>query len=369
MKKKHKQILTDYEVVSEKIKNDEIPLFEPMTMAQLREVLMQISTILEEKIEENIYVISANSAKSTSNSAILVIELGKEKIYISGYAKVGLINQKAFEKVVSKLKNKLSAKEENPKKNIIKRIVFIVVTLLVIGCILCGINVALTMSSIHNYNIAVKEFNTYVDDYNKIASTTSVDNIEGVASSLQKLNIENESVFEAVKVVLGKNSRKKINKDTNTIYELITDIENSVQIIEQITAPSEKFVTERLKTVPTILEMQSVTKDNNPDGLLNKDGGYTSCIYFSSEKISQEDVPGKDIVSKGTDCGGAVEIYDSLGEANARCEYLSGFDGTVLYSGSYAIIGTMVIRTSYLLTNEEQLELTNNITKALTALK
>ena len=29
-------------------------------------------------------------------------------------------------------------------------------------------------------------------------------------SYLQKLNIENESVFEAVKVVLGKNSRKKI---------------------------------------------------------------------------------------------------------------------------------------------------------------
>ena len=186
---------------------------------------------------------------------------------------------------------------------------------------------------------------------------------------LQKLNIENESVFEAVKVVLGKNSRSKIDNDTNTIYELITHIENSVHIIKQITAPSEEFVTSRLKDVPTILEMQSVTKDNNPDGLLNKDGGYTSCIYFSSEKISQEDIPGKDIVSKGTDCGGAVEIYDSLEEANARCEYLSGFDGTVLYSGSYAIIGTMVVRTSYLLTNEEQLELTNDITKALTALK
>ncbi|MDO4731854.1 MAG: hypothetical protein Q4B14_07050, partial [Clostridia bacterium] len=119
MKKNHKQILTDYEIVAEEVKTDEISLSEPMTLAELREVLMQMSTILEEKIEENIYVISANSGKATSNGAILVIELGKEKIYISGYAKEGLINQKTFEKVVSKLKNKLSVTEEKPKKNII----------------------------------------------------------------------------------------------------------------------------------------------------------------------------------------------------------------------------------------------------------
>ena len=55
-------------------------------------------------------------------------------------------------------------------------------------------------------------------------------------------------------------------------------------------------------------------------------------------------------------------------DAEARCEYLSGFDGTVLYSGSYAIVGTMVIRTSYKLTNEQQLALTDKITSAVTML-
>ena len=63
-----------------------------------------------------------------------------------------------------------------------------------------------------------------------------------------------------------------------------------------------------------------------------------------------------------------MEIYNTLEEARARCEYLSGFDGTILYSGSYAILGTMVIRTSYKLTNEQQLAFTRMITEKLTAL-
>ena len=109
-----------------------------------------------------------------------------------------------------------------------------------------------------------------------------------------------------------------------------------------------------------------MTEDNNPDGLLNKDGGYSSCVYFTVEKIDSEKIKGDSIVAKGADAGGAIEVYSTLEEAEVRCEYLSGFDGTILYSGSYAIVGTMVIRTSYLLTNEEQYELTDIITQTLT---
>lgn len=31
-----------------------------------------------------------------------------------------------------------------------------------------------------------------------------------------------------------------------------------------------------------------------------------------------------------------------------RCEYLSDYDNTILYSGSYTLLGTMAIRASYL---------------------
>ena len=72
-------------------------------------------------------------------------------------------------------------------------------------------------------------------------------------------------------------------------------------------------------------------------------------------------------MEKGTDAGGAIEVYATAEEAQARCEYLSGFDGTILYSGSYAIVGTMVIRTSYKLDNNQQMALTRSITRELTA--
>ena len=102
--------------------------------------------------------------------------------------------------------------------------------------------------------------------------------------------------------------------------------------------------------------------------ILGKEGSYISCVYFTITKINSNEVPGDTIVEKGTDAGGAVEIYATLREAEERCEYLAGFDGTVLYSGSNAIVGTMAIRTSYILTNEEQFELTNSITEAMTAI-
>ena len=48
---------------------------------------------------------------------------------------------------------------------------------------------------------------------------------------------------------------------------------------------------------------------------------------------------------------------------------MSGFDNTILYTGSYAIVGTMVIRISYAYTDEAQYEMTDRIAKAFTQLE
>ena len=122
-----------------------------------------------------------------------------------------------------------------------------------------------------------------------------------------------------------------------------------------------------LANVEGITGFQQVTEVLNPDGLLGKEGGYSACVYFTHNAINQSEVPGNNIVAKGTDAGGAVEIYPTLADAQARVEYLAGFDDTILYSGSYAIVGTMVIRTSYKFSDEYQLFLTNAITMALTS--
>ncbi len=55
------------------------------------------------------------------------------------------------------------------------------------------------------------------------------------------------------------NSLKKIVEDTD---EIVADY----IMINQITNPSEEWVKSRLKNVKEITALQSVTKDNDPDG-------------------------------------------------------------------------------------------------------
>ena len=157
-----------------------------------------------------------------------------------------------------------------------------------------------------------------------------------------------------------------IKDGRNFLDEQIENIKGDIQIMKQIKAPSSKWVTERLQKIETIIDTQEVTLNDNPDGLLGKEGSYQSCIYFSTTLFDSSGVPGDTIVEKGTDGGGAIEVYNSIEDAKARCEYLAEFDNTILYTGSYALVGTMVIRTSYILDNNQQKNLTDEIIKEFT---
>lgn len=332
------------------------------TYKHLREKFMLIGTILEEYENDRTYIISV---RVNYNHATVAVQLKSGKLTLVAYAKEGLLKQNTAQKAIDIIKKALATEDAAVPKKKYKYfkisgliIVAVVISLLISSVVAC--------SAISKYNTAAETFNALVDQYNSAAAKTSVDNIEGVPSVIEKINIEDDSIIEGVSVVFGRNSISKINQDTETIYGLVSQLENSLKIIEQITAPTGEWVENRIKNVEGITGTQPVTTGNNPDGLLGKEGGYIACIYFTCDKISEDSVIGDSIVAKGTDGGGAIEIYGSLEDAEARCEYLSGFDGTVLYSGSYAIVGTTVIRTSYLLTNEEQFELTDKITQALT---
>lgn len=154
----------------------------------------------------------------------------------------------------------------------------------------------------------------------------------------------------------------KINKAT-------TDVENGIKQLKQITNPSQDFVMARLKEVPGILNMAPVTEDNDPNGNLNKAGGYTSAVYFESQNVNQSDVYGNDLIEKGVDAGGAIETYKTNKDAAERDSYLGVFDGGVISSGSHKVIGTVLIRTSDKLTATQQNELTQAIIDALTRLE
>ena len=178
--------------------------------------------------------------------------------------------------------------------------------------------------------------------------------------------LESESFDDNVAIIRGENNKEKILADAALIVELTGQVDTLIKVVKQVIAPSGDWVMERLSRIEGITGCDQVTEAQNPDGILGKDGGYVACVYFSHSAINQATIPGDSIVAKGTDAGGAVEVYATLEDAQARIDYLAGFDGTILYSGSYAIVGTTVVRTSYKFTDEQQLLLTHDITKAMT---
>lgn len=211
------------------------------------------------------------------------------------------------------------------------------------------------------YNDAIMDYNLVAEEYNKAVKETSIDFIKGLSKSFptKKEYGDNEIINLSEDELCS--SLEAVFRDTDKIID-------EYLVVTQITNPSTAFVYERLEEVDGITGIETVSMTNDPNQLMGKEGGYVGCLYFAFKDVDSSSIPGTTIVDKGTDAGGAVEIYKSLDEALARCDYLSQFDGTLLYSGSYAIIGTMVVRTSYKLDNKQQVDLTNDITKRLTEL-
>lgn len=172
---------------------------------------------------------------------------------------------------------------------------------------------------------------------------------------------------------------KKINTSIDysdqiaAVKKAQTDLENSIQSLKQITNPAESFVITRLQKVPGVTGIQAVTEDNDPNGHLGKDGGYTASVYFTYDKVDQSQVftSGKgDIVDKGNEGGGDIEVYASVDDANKRNDYLGSLDGVGIASpGSHTVVGTCVVRTSDQLPASQQKELTQNIINALIAIE
>lgn len=146
-------------------------------------------------------------------------------------------------------------------------------------------------------------------------------------------------------------------------------LEKSIKQYDLVNAPSEAYVINCLKKVSNVADISAVTEDNDPNGKLNKAGGYTAQVYFSSNLVNQSSISGSTIIEKGTDCGGSIEVYSSEADAVKRNEYLATFDGGIFASGSHTVVGTVVVRTSDKLTASQQKTLENDIIAALTTVE
>lgn len=263
-------------------------------------------------------------------------------------------------------------KQASKRKRIIIAIVASISFIIVLGLGITYSNFYASYSNlkqkISEYNEVVKNYNTVAEEYEKIKLVTSLENIDNLPEmTTRKAYIEDDIGF--FKSIRNNISQYSVIQDTKKTAEETAELLYALILAQQITNPTEEWVIERLQVIDEIVEVQAVTENQDPNQLLGVEGGYTSCVYFSVKQIDRDSVDGKDIVDKGTDVGGAIEVYATITDAQNRCDYLGQFDNTLLYSGSYAIVGTTVIRTSYQLTNEQQVELTNKITEEFTAVK
>ncbi len=190
------------------------------------------------------------------------------------------------------------------------------------------------------------------------SSITEVPKMKGSAVEIMEL-VNNE-----LKYISYAEENKRLSSAKN-------DLENSIKIMKQVTAPDEAFVIERIKNIETITGYAGVTEENDPNGNLNKPGGYTSTVYFASNQIKGNNLSqsNEKIIENGTEGGGAIEVYATEEDAKNREEYLASFDGSFLSSGSHKVVGTIVIRTSDLLTASQQQALEKQIVENLIELR
>lgn len=207
-----------------------------------------------------------------------------------------------------------------------------------------------------------------MDENVKVESQSAVNDAKGKIVDIPDLPSKKEDI-------IAKNDELEKELDaSDTLTKLddaTTALNNNIKQMEQITDPDENFVVERLTGLANITNIQAATEDNDPNGQLHKQGGYTSAVYFQSDLVDANTayLEGDTPVSQGTDGGGCIEVYETAENATARDTYLAAFDGSAFSSGYHQVVGTIVIRVSKELTATQQQDMATNIFNSFIELK
>ena len=224
----------------------------------------------------------------------------------------------------------------------------------------------------------IKKLQELVDNEDKPLDETTIDTAKEALKNAGASKIVIGEMPKATKDIL--NRTKELSTPVDYSDELTslstayTNLENSKKQYKQVVNPSEEFVMQRILTVDDVADARAVTEDQDPNGNLHKAGGYTSTIYFESKTVNQSDVYVSGeyadvLIDKGTDAGGAIEVYENVEDAEKRRDYLATYDGTIFANGTHTVIGTVLVRTSNELTATQQKELEQKVIDALTRLE
>ena len=79
-----------------------------------------------------------------------------------------------------------------------------------------------------------------------------------------------------------------ITEQINDLKNMQDELKDSRIQYKLLISPKEEFIVSRLKTVKNIDKIEAATEEHDPNGQLNKPGGYTAQIYFSSPLVEDE---------------------------------------------------------------------------------
>ena len=224
----------------------------------------------------------------------------------------------------------------------------------------------------------IKKLQELVDNEDKPLDETTIDTAKEALKNAGASKIVIGEMPKATKDILSRTKELSTPVDYSdeltSLSTAYTNLENSKKQYKQVVNPSEEFVMQRILTVDDVADARAVTEDQDPNGNLHKAGGYTSTIYFESKTVNQSDVYVSGeyadvLIDKGTDAGGAIEVYENAEDAEKRRDYLATFDGTIFANGTHTVIGTVLVRTSNELTATQQKELEQKVIDALTRLE
>lgn len=216
---------------------------------------------------------------------------------------------------------------------------------------------------------AADDLQAVLDEGKEPLNSETIDVANSAISDAQaaKYDIpEMASDTEDIKAQTAELEAVDFSNELKAINAAKSNYADSVKKMELVTQPTDSYVVKALKSCKHVVNVKAATEKNDPNGNLNKAGGYTAAVYFSSDWVDQSSVDGKDVIEKGTDCGGQVEVYATAEDAQKRSDYLATYDGTIFASGSHAVYGTCLIRTSDELTATQQKKLEKLVLDALT---
>lgn len=177
-------------------------------------------------------------------------------------------------------------------------------------------------------------------DSNKEVALVISDNaqsakIEDGTFSFEREDVKNKKVViraEEIKendtkeyVITLTGDGKDVLKNKVIVETVYTD--DDLALLNKI--PTSDEISSALKTIGTVDGICIVTEENDPNGNLNKTGGYIAAVYFSDSRANLEMKNNpyasyKDICDQGTVAGGQIEVYANVDDANKRAEYLNG---------------------------------------------